>query len=130
MVSTVLSRRKGTFWSVALADRASRTGYVPKTNFLKVGSMPSSSSSQPQSGMLGSADASKFQAVVNSDETRGMFFKKSRSMEKCAQSMLLLFNLPALFAPGNLKRFVHRTSSETNDPSVIPSFFSEKLFWS
>ena len=33
--------------SVALADRASRTGYVPKTNLLNVKPMPSSSRSQP-----------------------------------------------------------------------------------
>ena len=31
-------------------------------------------------------------------------------MEKCAQSMLLLFNLPALFAPGNLNIIFTNTS--------------------
>ena len=31
--------KKGTVWSVALADRAFRTGYVPKKNLLNVGPM-------------------------------------------------------------------------------------------
>ena len=53
-----------------------------------------------------------------------------RSMEKCVQSMLLLLNLPALFAPGNLGIlstntsyvFVRRPSAEKDDPSMIPLF--------
>ena len=40
-------KEKVVVWSAALADRASRTGHVPKTNLLKVEPMPSSSRSQP-----------------------------------------------------------------------------------
>ena len=47
-------KNKGAGWSAALAVRASRTGYVPKTNPVNVEAIPSSSSD-----MLGSADTSK-----------------------------------------------------------------------
>ena len=41
---------------------------------------------------------------------RAECFLESRSMEKCAQPMFLLLNLPALFAPGNLDIISTNTS--------------------
>ena len=58
--------------------------------------------------MLGSDEASKIRADVDAKRTRGMI-SESR-MEKCAQSVLLLLNLPELVAPGNLDLISTNTS--------------------
>ena len=47
-------------------------------------------------GMLYSAMSSKIRADVDATKTGGMFFKDSRSMEKYAQSMLLLLSARAV----------------------------------
>ena len=83
---------KGAVWSVALADRASRTGNVPKTNLCWAG-----------------LRHQRFE-LMWTPRGRAECFLESRSMEKCAQSMLLLLNLPALFAPGNLDILSTNTS--------------------
>ena len=83
---------KGAVSSVALADGASRSGNVHQTNLCWAG-----------------LRHQRFE-LMWTPRGRAECFLESRSMEKCAQSTLLLLNLPALFAPGNLDTISTNTS--------------------